>query len=77
MMSPAHTKQLIQLLLHQILSWYLSTHHRNFVLPPQTMGGREKIKRAVGRDWKGKQENDQGCFKKLKERGMQSAGKSV
>ena len=52
-------------------------HHRDFGLPPQAMGGKEKIKRAMGRDWKGKQENAEGCFKKLKERRTQSAGKSV
>lgn len=47
-------------------------HQRDFGLPSQ--GGREKI-RAMGRDWKGKQENDEGCFNR--ERRMQSAGKYV
>lgn len=36
---------------------------------------REEKSRAVGRDWKGKQENDEGCFNR--ERRMQSAGKYV
>lgn len=51
-------------------------HQRDFGLPPQAVGGREKL-RAAGRDWKGKQENDEGCFNKPKERRMQSAGKYV
>lgn len=37
----------------------------------------KKIKRTWGRDWKGKQENVEGCLKKIKERRTQTAGKFV
>lgn len=52
-------------------------HHGDFRLPSRATGGREKIKRTGGRDWKGKQQNVEGCLKKIKERRTQTAGKFV